>query len=70
MNDSDRVRCPYCGESVELVIDTGGGARQEYVEDCEVCCRPWRVRVEIDPSGRASASVSTLEDSPGVWGEA
>lgn len=38
-----RARCPYCGEAVELVVDLGGASRQEYVEDCPVCCRPWLV---------------------------
>ena len=37
--------CPYCGEPVELLIDTGGGEVQHYVEDCSVCCRPWEVQV-------------------------
>lgn len=37
--------CPYCGEPVELLVDPGGARRQEYVEDCPVCCRPWTVRV-------------------------
>ena len=39
------VECPWCGEQVELLLDPGGGAVQDYVEDCEVCCRPWQVRV-------------------------
>jgi len=41
------VSCPYCGESVEIVLDPGSGTRQEYVEDCEVCCRPWQVYEKI-----------------------
>lgn len=43
--------CPHCGEQVEVVVDPGGGAEQEYVEDCEVCCRPWHVRVTYDDDG-------------------
>ena len=39
------VRCPCCGEAVEIGLDPGSGASQEYVEDCQVCCRPWRVYV-------------------------
>ena len=31
--------CPYCGESISILIDTKV-ERQEYIEDCEVCCRP------------------------------
>ncbi len=48
------VRCPHCGERVSITLDPGGGASQEYVEDCEICCRPWLVTVRYDASGRAS----------------
>ena len=51
MNDSVLLQCPYCGESVELNIDGGGGVHQEYVEDCPVCCHPNVLSVEVDESG-------------------
>jgi hypothetical protein len=34
--------CPYCGQTIEIYVDPGGGERQEYIEDCSVCCRPIR----------------------------
>jgi hypothetical protein len=37
------VTCPYCFEQVELVVDPE--TEGTYVEDCEVCCRPWQVTV-------------------------
>lgn len=33
------IYCPYCGESISVLID-GSIAEQEYIEDCQVCCRP------------------------------
>ena len=51
------VSCPYCGETTQISLDYGSGAVQEYVEDCEVCCRPWRVRVRYDRSGAADVTV-------------
>jgi hypothetical protein len=42
------VRCPYCGEWIEIEIDEGGGAHQQYIEDCQVCCRPMVVTVDGD----------------------
>jgi len=39
------VLCPYCGETIELLIDATL-PHQRYVEDCEICCRP--IIVEID----------------------
>ena len=51
------VCCPYCGETIEIGLDPGGGASQEYVEDCQVCCRPWRVLVAYRPDGGAEVAV-------------
>ncbi len=62
LNDTAWVSCPYCAEASELLVDLVGGAMQEYVEDCRVCCRPWFVRVELDGEGYASVSVATLDD--------
>jgi hypothetical protein len=45
-DEAASASCPYCGEAVEILVDPGGLTHQEYVEDCPVCCRPWRVRVD------------------------
>lgn len=37
------VTCPYCGEAVEIYLEPE--IRGLLVQDCEVCCNPWRVRV-------------------------
>lgn len=59
---SVKVRCPHCGETVEMALDPGSGAEQDYVEDCEVCCRPWQVTVTYDDEGGADVSVIALEE--------
>ena len=56
------VWCPWCAQAVEVALDPGSGAFQEYVEDCEVCCRPWRVTVRYDGAGAASVTVSALDE--------
>ena len=55
------VTCPYCGAEVEITLDPGGEEEQEYVEDCEVCCRPWSVRVRYTAQGEALVQVERLE---------
>jgi hypothetical protein len=55
------VVCPHCGESVEIALDPGSGAEQEYVEDCEICCRPWRVTVRYAADGSAEVVVDSAE---------
>ena len=47
--------CPYCGERISVVIDHSLGD-QEYVEDCEVCCRPLVLDILIGPDGDASVT--------------
>lgn len=44
------VCCPYCGETFETGIDASGG-NQEYIEDCQVCCRPIVFRLTTDADG-------------------
>ena len=56
------VSCPYCGEAMEIVLDPGGGPAQQYVEDCQVCCQPWRVSVRYDEDGRADVSLAPLDE--------
>ncbi|HEX5726905.1 MAG TPA: CPXCG motif-containing cysteine-rich protein [Longimicrobiaceae bacterium] len=56
------VRCPYCGEPVEIVLDPGSGAHQQYVEDCQVCCRPWQVTVTYDEDGAAEVWVEAEDE--------
>lgn len=56
------VVCPYCGEANEIRLDAGGGAFQEYEEDCQVCCRPWRVTVSFDEDGGAQVAAAPLDD--------
>jgi hypothetical protein len=56
------VYCPYCNESVEITLDPGGGATQEYVEDCEVCCQPWSVTVQYGEDGSAEVRVDALDE--------
>lgn len=53
-----QVDCPYCGESVEIAIESDLAG--EMVWDCEVCCRPWRVIVH--DGAQAWLEVRTLED--------
>ncbi|MFV8783460.1 CPXCG motif-containing cysteine-rich protein [Microbulbifer sp. SA54] len=43
-------QCPYCGETILLLIDTSAGS-QHYIEDCAVCCRPIQVLVSVDMEG-------------------
>jgi hypothetical protein len=51
------VSCPYCGEPIELLVDESERG-QQYIEDCEVCCRPILISVSADSSGEALLTLS------------
>src|SRR6267378_363313 len=55
------VTCPHCGETMTITLDPGGGRTQEYVEDCQVCCRPWRVRLWYDAAGAVDVQLLPVE---------
>ena len=45
--EEQTVACPYCGEAISLLVDCSLGDH-DYIEDCQVCCRPMLVAVHID----------------------
>ena len=60
MPESVSATCPYCGEPIELVVDESAGS-SSYIEDCQVCCSPMQVDVEVD-DGQVSVRVRTGDD--------
>ncbi len=56
------VPCPYCGERVLVQVEPTGMSAEQYVEDCPVCCRPWVVHVERDPSGPPTVHLAREDD--------
>jgi hypothetical protein len=48
--DEKESYCPYCGESISLLVDNSI-ENQEYIEDCQVCCSPILVMAQIDFDG-------------------
>jgi transcription elongation factor Elf1 len=34
--------CPYCWQEISMILDLSVG-EQNYIEDCEVCCRPVQI---------------------------
>ena len=49
-DDEFTVVCPYCGEEVQIFVEDD--VRGSFVQDCEVCCNPWLVRVTQSADGR------------------
>ena len=51
------IQCPYCWEMIEISVDCSVTS-QEYVEDCQVCCQPILMKVELSAQGIPNVAVS------------
>ena len=56
------VTCPFCGETASLFIDVSAGRRQQYVEDCWVCCRPMQVDVQVHTAEDVDVTVQPADE--------
>ncbi len=45
MNES-YFNCPHCFQEISMLVDMSI-PRQEYIEDCEVCCNPLQISLEM-----------------------
>lgn len=48
------IQCPYCGEPIGVQLDLSAGS-QSYIEDCQVCCQPIQLSVQVSDSGELEA---------------
>jgi len=55
------IECPYCGERITLLVDNSAGD-QEYIEDCQVCCRPIYLIVTVDEDGQPQIAAQRDDD--------
>jgi len=55
------IDCPYCGETISVLIDASCGS-QEYYEDCSVCCSPILFFVTVDVLGELSGVETRRDD--------
>jgi hypothetical protein len=56
------IDCPYCGEPIEILVDASIPS-QQYIEDCQVCCRPITLSVEVDADGEPKVRASGENDA-------
>ncbi|MEE9320136.1 MAG: CPXCG motif-containing cysteine-rich protein [Granulosicoccus sp.] len=58
---TERIHCPYCGESFDIIIDCSVES-QSYIEDCQICCRPISISVSTSPDQEPVVSVRHEND--------
>lgn len=56
MQNPENVQCPFCGQNFELMLDTSLPS-QNFITDCEICCRPLQIRAECEGGETLSLEV-------------
>ena len=60
MEQEHFFQCPYCWEEISMLLEPSN-TEQQYIEDCEVCCRPIQIEFIFDKELQ-SFSARSLED--------
>ncbi|WP_233263127.1 CPXCG motif-containing cysteine-rich protein [Cognatiluteimonas profundi] len=56
------IQCPYCGETIDVVVDDSAGD-QSYIEDCQVCCRPIVLTLTFADDGEVEVAARAENDA-------
>ena len=56
------LACPYCGEWITVFVDDSAGD-QQYIEDCQVCCRPITLNASVEEDGTVHVRASGENDA-------
>ena len=52
----EKINCPYCGEAIDVLIEAED-MEQQYIEDCQVCCKPITFVISSNLDGDLCVSV-------------
>lgn len=52
--------CPFCWQEISMMLDLFD-EQPDYIEDCEVCCRPIEIKYRVSDGEIVSFSASPVE---------
>jgi hypothetical protein len=52
--------CPYCWQNISMIFDESEEC-SEYIEDCEVCCRPIEIFFRFEYGEISSFRANVME---------
>lgn len=52
--------CPYCLQPNTILVDISAGQHQDLIEDCQICCRPVRLTIDVDADVREANVVADI----------
>ncbi|RZA08435.1 MAG: CPXCG motif-containing cysteine-rich protein [Proteobacteria bacterium] len=53
--------CPYCFETISILVDRSVDGEMNYVEDCEVCCHPISITYGVSEGTLENFSANGLD---------
>jgi len=54
--------CPYCWERISMILDSEEeNSGSNYIEDCEVCCRPIELAFKFSGENLVAFSAKVME---------
>lgn len=56
------IGCPYCGEMINVLIDSSD-MEQQYIEDCQVCCKPINFLISESINGDITVNVYSEDEA-------
>ncbi len=54
-------QCPYCWQQISMLLDPSVG-KQEYIEDCEVCCNPIQITAIFENAELISLNAEAIDN--------
>ena len=60
MEDEHFFTCPYCWQTVSMILDLSVSV-QSYIEDCEVCCNPVQINYSAEDYNLTHFSADSIE---------
>lgn len=52
-------QCPYCWEEISMLLDPS--VDSSYVEDCEVCCNPIKIKARFEGLDLIEFNANSIE---------
>lgn len=62
MYDAEFI-CAFCGATNAITVERLGTRHQSYTEDCQTCCRPNRLTIEVEDEENGEVRVDAERDS-------
>ncbi|WP_166963271.1 CPXCG motif-containing cysteine-rich protein [Yeosuana marina] len=52
--------CPHCWQNISMLLDDSI-SKQDYIEDCEVCCNPIQITLKFSNSELIDFQADSIE---------